>query len=157
MSKKPFVLTKHCLIAKNSFMALSNHDEIWMFLQENCPNRWIRIKDLIKYASYYNVDGKICTCMSVPTDVIPVRVKTVTSETLCNISVDVKGMFTILAHELSSQCSSNFNIKKKFENEELKISAFVEPQKPYRNPNINTDLFIIRFCKLMYRETDGNG
>ena len=156
MSEKPFVLTKHCLIPKDSFMALSNHVEMWMFLQENCPNWDIRIKDLIKYASYYNVDEK--TCMSVPTDGIPVGVKTGTTETQCNISVDVngKGMFTIDAHVLSSQCSSSFNINKLFENEKFKISAFVEPQKPYRNPNLKADLFNIRFCKLMYGETDVN-
>ena len=66
-------------------------------------------------------------------------------------------MFTIDAHVLSSWCSPTFNINKLFENEKFKISAFQEPQKLYRNPNIQDDLFNIRFCKLMYGKTDGDG
>ena len=128
-----------------------------MFLQENCPNWDIKIKEVIKYASYYNVDKK--TCMSVPADGIPVGVKTGTTETLCNIPVDVngKGMFTIDAHVLSSFCSPNFNINNLFENEKFKISAFQEPQKLSKNPNIKADLSNIRFCKLIYGKTDGDG
>ena len=156
-STKTFVLTKHCLIPKESFIALSNHVKIWKFLQENCSNWDIKREKVIKYASYYNVDEK--TCMSVPADGIPVKVKTGTTESLCNIPVDVngKGMFTIDAHVLSSWCSPNFDINKLFENEKFKISPFQELQKLYRNPNIKADLFNIRFCKLMYGETDGNG
>ena len=156
-STNTFVLTKHCLIPKDSFMALSNYVKIWKFLQENCSNWDIKRKGVIKYASYYNVDDKMC--MSVPTDGIPVGVKTGTTESLCNIPVDVngKGMFTIDAHVLSLRCSPKFNINKLFENEKFKISPFQEPQKLHRNPNIKADLFNIRFCKLMYGETDGDG
>ena len=149
--------TQHCLIPKNSLMALSSHVKFWTFLQQNCSNWDIRREEVIKYASYYNVDEKTCT--SVPADGIPVKIKTGRTESLCNIPVDVngKGMFTIDAHVLSLWCSPNFNVDKLFENEKFKISAFQEPQKLYRNPNIKADLFNIRFCKLMYAETDGNG
>ena len=73
VTKKCLKNQKNCLIPKDNFMDLSNHIEVWMFLQENCPNLWKKIKDSIKYASYYNVDGKICACMSVPTDGIPAK------------------------------------------------------------------------------------
>ena len=156
-STKTFVLSKHCITPKDSFMALSNYVEIWKILQGNCSNWDIKREEVIKYASYYNVDEK--TCMSVPANGIPVGVKTGTTETLCNIPVDVngRGMFTIDAQVFSLRCFPNFNINKIFENEEFKISPFQEPQKIYRNPNIKADLFNIRFCKLMYRGTDGNG
>ena len=65
-------------------------------------------------------------CMSVPADGIPVIVKTGTTESLCNIPVDVngRGMFTIDAHVFSLGCSTNFNIDKLFKNEKLKLVLF---------------------------------
>ena len=83
--------------------------------------------------------------MSVPTDGIPVGVKTSITEALCYILVDVngKGMFTIDAQVFSSSCPSEVNvyhlIKRSFH-----IYPFPKYQKVYTNSNIKADLFNIR-------------
>ena len=149
MSTTPAIISNHCIIPMDKFKQFLNGLRTWFFFQENCFYWDIRRKEVIKFAFYYNVGEN--TCMSVPTDGIPVGVKTGKTEALCYIPVDVngKGMFTIDAQVFSSACSSEVNvdhlIKRSFH-----IYPFPKYQKVYTNSNIKADLFNIRTCRIIY-------
>ena len=153
MSTTPVILSNHCIISMDKFKTFSNHLRTWFFFQENCFHWDIRRKQVIKFAFYYNVDEN--TCKSVPTDGIPVGVKTGITEALCYIPVDVngKGMFTIDAQVFSSSCSSEINvyhlIKRIFH-----IHPFPKYQKGCANSNIKADLFNIRTCRIVYGDSN---
>ena len=148
-STTPGILSNHCIIPMDKFKQFSNRLRTWLFFQENCFHWDIRRKEVIKFAFYYNADENIC--MSVPTDGIPVGVKTGETEALCYIPVDVngKGMFTVDIHVFSSACSFEVNIEHLIKRS-FHIYPFPKYQKVYTNSNVKADLFNIRTCRIVY-------
>ena len=61
-----------------------------------------------------------------------------------------RGMFTIDANILSSVCNLRLDVHQITEHDIFNISPFPEFPKVYKNINIVTDLFNIRFCKVAY-------
>ena len=148
-STTPAILINHCIIPMDKFKQFSNSLTTWLFFQENCFHYVIRMEEVIKFEFYYNVDEN--TCMSVPTDGIPVGVKTGRTEALCYIPVDVNGngMFTIDAHVFSSACSPEVNVYHLIKTN-FHIYPFPKYQKVYTNSNLKADLFNIRTCRIIY-------
>ena len=149
MSATPVILSNHCIIPMDKMKQFSYRLRTWLFFQENCFHGGIGRKEVIKFAFYHNVDEN--KCLSVPTNGIPVGVKTGRAVALCHIPVDVNGngMFTIDSHVFSSSCSPEVNvydlIKKNFH-----IYPFPKYQKVYTNLNMKADFFNIRICRIIY-------
>ena len=148
-STTPVILSNHCIIPMDKFKQFSNHLRTLLFFQDNCFHWDISRKDVIKFAFYHNVDEN--TCLSVPTDGIPVGVKTGQTEALCYIPVDVKGkgMFTIDSHVFASACSSEININQLIMRG-FHIYPFPKYQKVYTSFNAKANLFNIRTCRIVY-------
>ena len=145
-----FVLTEYCIIPKEVFLRFSDRLNNWLFLTKNCPKLLISRLEVLKFASYYNVDEK--TCKSVQTEGIPVDIEAGNRTARCYVPVEPngRGMFTIDANILSSVCYPRLDVHELTEHDIFSINPFPEFPKVYKNINIVTDLFNIRFCKVAY-------
>ena len=155
--KKLLASTEHCVIPKEVFLRFSYRLNNWLFWTENCPKLKISRQEVLKFASYYNVAEK--TCKGVPTEGLPVDIEVGKIKTRCHVPVEPngRGMFTIDANILSSDCSPPLDVNELTEHDVFSINPFPEFQNEDKNIKIVTDLLNIRFCKVAYGNPGKDG